>query len=79
MSPFGDFSRASVSTGRNLFHDRPARAICVEYLLRRSRMSASMATTVKAQYAPHRALMVMLSQTRQRNGMTGRTIAAVIS
>jgi hypothetical protein len=38
-----------------------------------------MATTAEAQYAPHWALLVMLSQTRQRSGMTERTVAAVIS
>jgi hypothetical protein len=37
VSPFGDFSRASLSTGSDLFHGGPARYICIEYLLRRSR------------------------------------------
>jgi hypothetical protein len=34
---------------------------------------------VTTQHARTGALLVMLSQTRQRNGMTGRTIAADIS
>ena len=49
------------------------------YSARRNRMSAYMATTMTAQYAPHCALSVTPNQTRHRNGITGRTIAAAIS
>src|SRR6266508_450348 len=42
-------------------------------------MSESMAGTVRAQYTPHSALLVTLNQTKQRNGITGTTIAAAIS
>src|SRR4249920_319855 len=49
------------------------------YSARRYRMSAYIATIMTAQYAPHCALSVTPNQTRHRNGITGRTIAAAIS
>src|SRR6266545_80882 len=42
-------------------------------------MSPSMATIITAQYPPHCAPLVTPNHTRQRKGITGRTIAAAIS
>lgn len=53
--------------------------ICMEYSLWWYRMSAYMATNVKAQYAPHHALLVTPNQTKHRNGITRRIMAKAIS
>jgi hypothetical protein len=51
--------------------------ICIEYSLRRYRMSANIAPNVETQYGPHHALLVMPNETRHRNGITGRTMAQI--